>query len=92
MSKIHTEQMIYTGHVQGVGFRYTVRSLARRLPVGGFVKNLPNGSVEVVAQGTLAAIDSLLSDVAEQFRGNIRHCERRSIEGLEMFEGFEIRF
>lgn len=92
MSNLHAERVIYAGHVQGVGFRYTVRSLARRHPVSGYVRNLPDGSVELVAQGTLAAVNSLLADVNDQFHGNIRHCERRPISPDDAFEGFEIRF
>ena len=92
MSELHAARVIFKGHVQGVGFRYTVRSLARRHPVAGYVKNLPDGSVELVAQGAIAAINSLLAEVSEQFQGNIRHCERSSTAADSGFEGFEIRF
>ena len=92
MQEIRTEQAIYTGHVQGVGFRYTVRTLARRHPVSGYVRNLDDGSVELVARGTPGAIRSLLADVAEQFRGNIRGCRRREVTVAEPLGGFEIRF
>ena len=87
-----TERIIFSGHVQGVGFRYTVRSLARRHPVQGFVRNLPDGTVEVVAQGSLAAINALLADVQESFRSHICHCDRKPATTDETFEGFEIQF
>jgi acylphosphatase len=92
MSEAATERIIFTGHVQGVGFRYTVRSIARRYPVKGYVKNLPDGSVELVVQGRPDAMTDLVADVARQFEGNIRHCERRPIQAAEAFIDFEIRF
>jgi acylphosphatase len=87
-----TERIIFSGEVQGVGFRYTVRSLARRHPVRGFVRNLPDGTVEVVAQGNQAAINALLADVHEHFRHNIRARQRGPATASEVFDGFEIRF
>ena len=38
----------YTGHVQGVGFRYTTTNIAARFAVAGYVQNMPDGSVRVV--------------------------------------------
>ncbi|MBI3860605.1 MAG: acylphosphatase [Planctomycetia bacterium] len=87
-----TERLIYTGRVQGVGFRYTVRSIARLHPVTGYVKNLPDGSVELVAQGDQPAIDALLIDVANRFRDNIAGCQRHPQTNAEVFGVFDIRF
>jgi acylphosphatase len=50
---------IVSGRVQGVGFRQFVWSQARHLPLVGWVRNLPDGSVEVVAQGPRPAIETL---------------------------------
>ena len=47
-------RLIYQGRVQGVGFRYTVASIARRFPVTGYVKNLPDGNVELAVDGEFA--------------------------------------
>ena len=55
--------MLYSGHVQGVGFRYTARSIAAELPVVGLVRNLPDGRVQLIAEGSAAAIDVLLARV-----------------------------
>jgi acylphosphatase len=49
-----------TGHVQGVGYRQTCRRVARSLDLVGWVRNLPDGSVEAFAQGGDAALDGLL--------------------------------
>jgi acylphosphatase len=50
---------LITGKVQGVYFRHSTRVEAERLAVGGLARNLPDGSVEVIAHGTPAAVDSL---------------------------------
>jgi len=67
----------YEGRVQGVGFRYTIKNLAREFDVSGTVKNLPDGRVELVAQGEeldefLEAIrQSSLASHIEQERAEI---------------------
>jgi acylphosphatase len=53
----------YHGEVQGVGFRYTVLRLAQRYAVTGYVKNMPDGTVHLYAEGTQAEIDALLHDI-----------------------------
>ena len=87
-----TERMIYSGRVQGVGFRYSVRTIAKHHPVTGYVRNLPDGTVELVAQGELPAINNLLADVAEKFRDNIVHGERGSLSDADVFQTFDIRY
>ena len=57
----------YSGHVQGVGFRYTTLSIARGYNVAGFVQNLPDGRVELVAEGEKHEIDAFLREVRERF-------------------------
>jgi acylphosphatase len=56
----------YSGHVQGVGFRYTAQSLAARYLVAGFVRNLPDGDVELVAEGEPGPVDEFLAAVARR--------------------------
>jgi len=51
------------GHVQGVGYRYFAYRLARRLGVNGYVKNLPDGSVEIHAEGSEANMSSFVKEV-----------------------------
>ena len=64
-------RLIYHGRVQGVGFRYTVRSIARRHAVIGWVKNLPEGTVELVVEAEAAEMAGFLADVAARFEGHI---------------------
>jgi acylphosphatase len=84
-------RLIYTGRVQGVGFRYTVASIARRHPVTGFVRNLADGTVELVAEGTGDALDGFLAETAAAFAGNIRDCASLPADADEVFHRFEIR-
>lgn len=51
-------RVLYSGTVQGVGFRYTVRSVARGFEVTGQVRNLPDGRVELVAEGQRAELEA----------------------------------
>lgn len=81
----------YSGRVQGVGFRYSTCSIARGHDVSGYVRNLPDGRVELVAEGQRRELDALLREVREQFIGHIRDekCNRQSATGE--FTGFDIR-
>ncbi|HEY4328345.1 MAG TPA: acylphosphatase [Phycisphaerae bacterium] len=65
--------IIFSGRVQGVGFRYTTVQLAQDLPLSGTVQNLPDGSVQLIAQGEPAAIEKLLDRLREHFEGHIRN-------------------
>ncbi len=56
----YRERMVVSGMVQGVGFRYFACRLAQEYPVTGYVANLPNGDVEIVAEGTKEAVKSFL--------------------------------
>jgi acylphosphatase len=57
------KQVYYSGDVQGVGFRATAMAIARRHPVRGWVRNLADGRVELLADGTPAAVDAFLADI-----------------------------
>ncbi len=52
--------VLVSGRVQGVGFRYFTARWARRLGLAGFVRNLPDGRVEVVAHGERGALEQLV--------------------------------
>jgi acylphosphatase len=64
MTTVYHARAIFKGHVQGVGFRYTTHRLARQLPsITGFVRNLPDGTVELLAEGTKDDLQSLLDSI-----------------------------
>lgn len=81
----------FTGHVQGVGFRYTTCRVAAGCDVTGYVKNLEDGRVELVAEGSRAEINRLLAGVEEQLGGHIRNqtIDRRPATG--QYADFSIR-
>jgi acylphosphatase len=60
------KRVIFEGRVQGVGFRYTVKDLARGFDVCGWVKNLPDGSVELQVMGEPAEVADFLSEISEE--------------------------
>jgi acylphosphatase len=76
-------QIFYSGHVQGVGFRYTTRQIAGKYAVTGFVRNLPDGRVEVVAEGTPDELTAFLTAVDERLGSHIRSTavDRRDATG-----------
>ena len=65
------KEVVFTGRVQGVGFRYTAHSLSRGFTVAGFVRNVPDGSVELVAEGPAEEVEGFLMALKERMAGNI---------------------
>lgn len=85
-------EVYYSGRVQGVGFRYTVRMLVSRFAVKGFVKNLHDGRVQLVAEGQAAEIQRFLDAVAAEMRYYVSHTQETVGPATGRFHGFEIRF
>jgi acylphosphatase len=85
-----TKLVYYSGRVQGVGFRATAADTARRFAVAGWVRNLPDGRVELLAEGEPVAVDGFLAAVRERLRRNIAAEDvfDRDAEGVT---GFGIR-
>jgi acylphosphatase len=77
--------------VQGVGFRYTTQHLARSHPVTGYVRNLPDGRVEMVAEGDEKDLDALAQAIARQMEGFIRETNVSTSGATGTFTGFTIR-
>jgi len=90
MSRIRM-MVLYSGRVQGVGFRYTARTVAAGFEVCGTVRNLPDGRVELVAEGERAELDAFRAAIRDEgLAANIRD-EAVSWSGpLGEFRGFEI--
>ena len=89
--------VFYSGDVQGVGFRYTARSIARGYDVRGYVQNLPDGRVKIVAAGSSDELDRFLGELAEQMSGQIRSVDCKTTTsvrqpGAEEFAEFAIRY
>ena len=82
----------YTGRVQGVGFRFTTEDIARELGVRGWVKNLRNGQVEVVAEAEEDILQKFLGRVSQSFSRYIQDAEVEWQEAGGVFKDFSIEF
>lgn len=65
----------FAGRVQGVGFRYTTRNLAISYDVTGFVRNLADGRVELVAEGPAKEVESFVEAITDRMRTYIQRCD-----------------
>jgi acylphosphatase len=65
------KRVYYAGRVQGVGFRYTAQHLADQAGVTGYVRNLPNGEVELVVEGLPNQVEDFLAAVSQGMAGYI---------------------
>ncbi len=82
----------FSGTVQGVGFRYTCLSFAQALSLTGWAKNLSDGRVEVVAEGSREKIEELISRLKKQFGGFIRDTNIEWLEDKGEFSKFFVVF
>jgi acylphosphatase len=85
--------VFYSGHVQGIGFRYTAQDIAMTLDITGWVKNLADGRVEVVAEGEEEAIKVFLEKISKGQLGRyIKDVELLREKPTREFESFEVAF
>jgi acylphosphatase len=85
------KRVIYSGQVQGVGFRYTAQHLSSGLRVSGYVKNLPSRKVELIVEGEADQVEAFLERVAQRMAGHIHHADITSVDP-QGFQGFTIRY
>lgn len=85
------KHIIFYGRVQGVGFRYYAVNKANQLGLTGWVRNLPDGTVEMEVQGNEASIDELIIFLQNRTYIWIERLDARSIPLIEEF-GFEERY
>jgi acylphosphatase len=91
MADVHHETVFFSGHVQGVGFRYSVLQIAREFDVAGFVGNLTDGRVKLEVEGTERDITTFVEAVQEKMHGYIRKMERNAGKRAAKFNGFVIK-
>jgi acylphosphatase len=85
-------EIYYSGRVQGVGFRYTVRSIAASHRVTGFVRNLPDGRVHLIAEGDKAEVGKFIDSIQAEMGTYVHNTQVSVREATGRFKGFEIRF
>ncbi|MEX1040920.1 MAG: acylphosphatase [Pirellulaceae bacterium] len=80
----------FSGNVQGVGFRQTSWRIAQSHPVSGWVRNLPDGRVEMLVEGTTSDCTAYLAVVQERLEENIRSIQQSGVDGAPRQSSFEI--
>ena len=85
-------EISYSGRVQGVGFRYTTYRIAQEFAVAGYVKNLPDGRVELVVEGPPQEIQAMLDIVRAKMGRYIREVHETRSPASGGFSGFDVRF
>ncbi|MCP4455420.1 MAG: acylphosphatase [Planctomycetes bacterium] len=86
------KRWIFIGRVQGVGFRYTVHRMAARYDITGFVRNLPDRSVELLAQGRDKEVNSYLEEIQEYYGRSIREIKTTDTPPDPRVSDFRIRY
>jgi len=81
----------FSGHVQGVGFRYTTHNIAQQHAVHGYVRNLPDGRVELVMEGDECEIDDVVKTIRRKMSHFVRDCHAEVAPATGEFEQFYIR-
>ena len=82
---------VYSGPVQGVGFRYAVKAITHGFEVTGTIRNLDNGRVELTAEGGREELEAFLEAIRQSGVGHfIRQEHPRWSEARNEFRGFEI--
>jgi acylphosphatase len=86
-------QIFYEGRVQGVGFRFSVRQIAKEFDVTGWVRNLPDGRVELQVVGEEAEVRAFIHRIADsELHSLIRKQTENKLTEAVATRGFDIRY
>jgi acylphosphatase len=89
---IASVQVFYEGNVQGVGFRWSVRNVAKGFDITGSVRNLRDGRVELQVTGDEEEVRAFLEAILQsELRAHIRKHSETPLLNPPAFRGFEIR-
>ncbi|NIL97821.1 MAG: acylphosphatase [Planctomycetales bacterium] len=91
-ASIVQREALFEGQVQGVGFRYATRHIAADFTITGYVKNLADGRVQVVAEGTEVEVNRFLAAVEKRLERYIRQVRTETRTPTHNFSYFEIAF
>ena len=84
--------VLFRGNVQGVGFRATTHQIAARFEVTGYVRNLPDGSVELVAEGTELELTTFVAEIQQGMDHQISATDVHTLAATNEFKAFRIRY
>lgn len=84
--------LLYSGSVQGVGFRFTAERVANSLGLSGWVRNTEDGRVEVVCEGKIDKLEAFLQKINSVFKDYVRGVDVDREDATGEFSGFDIRF
>jgi acylphosphatase len=84
-------RVLFSGRVQGVGFRYTTCDVARNFAVTGYVKNLPDGRVELICEGSREESARFVDAVRQAMRGYVGEMHTTETPASGQYRGFGIQ-
>ena len=84
--------IFFKGMVQGVGFRYTAQGIASQLGLKGWVRNVPDGGVEILLEGKKDVIEEFRKQLGQHFQGYIKSQEINFSEASQHFNDFRITY
>ena len=91
MADVHHATVYFTGHVQGVGFRYAALQVAREYDVAGQVTNLSDGRVLIEVEGRASDVSEFIAAVEDRMHGYVRKVERTGCIARAKFSGFTMK-
>ncbi len=83
-------EILFSGYVQGVGFRFTADRLSCSFDVAGTIQNLDSGQVKLVVEGKVAEVERFVTAICETTHGNVSHLEKSISNANGDLVGFEI--
>ena len=83
--------IVFTGRVQGVGFRYTAESIARGFEISGWIRNERDGSVRCVIEGAADELERFVAAVRNAMNGSISNVVIDRAAATGEFQGFHVR-
>ena len=84
--------VFFSGHVQGVGFRYKTLQVAKEFDLSGYVRNLADGRVQLEAEGDPGEVEAFVAEVKDRLSVFIRKTEISEDHRKPVFKGFTIAF
>jgi acylphosphatase len=90
-NRLTRRELLFAGRVQGVGFRYTTRNIAGRFAVTGYVQNLSDGRVRLVAEGAPDEVERFIAAVSAEMAQYIRGVQESYAPASGEYPAFEVR-